>query len=477
MDFSEGCMICLEDYSHLKIPELLPCEHSICTNCRKNLSALSKECPYCRNPFEDSQIRPNNAFIRILLQQDIQILEDIKKLFNQRLDEIVDKEIEKQQETLKSIDKIEKDMINLFCILKESVIEVINDNLIAKFNVINNLDSEIEIMQNKLFDDNAPINIDMFNNDIENIREKYAKIDSNVSMKLLKSDLIIGKLGFAISQIQESINLELEDSRMALCSSSMTIKNIINKNSLQNRRPQVYYLFDPLPGLLNVYNIEKKSVMSVNHDFIVQESTIIQLHHDTICLMTSSHLLYIDSDKPTPYYVNLTKQVVGYCLGKYMGDLMIIGGEESEQTPLNRRRVMLRQNRKKWVGHASLNIPRVFATSESIKNRIYVFGGNSDCSIEYFAYGSWHLIQTKLLNTWSNILSCNDGENIYLLGGENYQSYSNSVCKFNIETLEIREVDKIINNIRKNFDTYAVYFNNEIFYNQGDKLFSYSINN
>lgn len=478
MDFSEGCMICLEDYSHSNSPDLLPCGHSICIKCRKALSITSRECPYCRGSFEDYQVHPNNAFIRILLQQDIQILEEIKKLFNQRLNEIVDKEIEKQQETLKSIEKIEKDMMNLFHILRRRVIEVIDNNVIEKFSVIDNLDSEIEMIQCKLLDDNAPINVDVFNKDIANIREKYTNIDSNVTMKMLKNDLIIGKLGLAMSQVQECINFELEDSRMALCSSRMTIQNIINKNSFQNRRKfQSYNLFDPLPGILNVYNMVEKSTRSLKHEFIVQESSIIQLHPNTICLMTPSHLLYIDSDKPNPFFVNLTKQVVGYCLGRYMGDLMIIGGEEPEQTSINRRRVLLRQNRKKWVPQASLNISRVFATSESINNRIYVFGGNSDCSIEYFANGSWYLIQTKLLNTWSNILSCNDGQNIYLLGGERYHSGSNSVCVFNIESKEIKEIDKISYNVRKGFDTYAVCVNDEIYYNEGNKLYVYKKGN
>lgn len=477
MDFSEGCMICLEDYSHSNSPDLLPCGHSICTKCRKDISSKSsRDCPYCRISFEDYQVHPNNAFIRILLQQDIQILEEIKKLFNQRLNEIVDKEIEKQQATLKSIEKVEKEMISLFHMLKKRIIEVIDDNVLAKFLVIDNLDSEIEMIQCRLLDDDAPINVDVFNKDIENIRGKYANLDSNVTMKILKADLIKGKLELAMSQVQESINLELEDSRMALCSSRITIQNIINKNSSQNRKKfQSYNLFDPLPGLLNVYNMVEKSTRSLKHDFIVQESTIIQLHPNTICLMTPSHLLYIDSDKPNPFFVNLTKQVLGYCLGRYMGDLMIIGGEESEQTPLNRRRVLLRQNRKKWVSHASLNIPRVYATSESINNRIYVFGGNSDCSIEYFANGSWFMIQTKLINTWSNILSCNDGQNIYLLGGERYHSASNSVCVFNIDTKEINEIDKISYNVRKGFDTYAVCVNDEIYYNEGNKLFVYKI--
>jgi RING-finger-containing E3 ubiquitin ligase len=387
MDFYDGCMICLESYSYSNSPKLVPCGHSMCSLCIGSIKAEYGICPYCRTPFRAEDIVPNSEFIKILIKEDIKNLTDIKNLFTTRLSEVVEVEMIKQQEIFETINDLERGISECFNTLRQQFTEIIDDSMIKQHQILKRIDDEINVLSNILSMNKGYSMIDDVKSATEKIKTKYINDDINIKLKQYQSGIFIQE----IKDLAVEFSTKLKKLELALVEIPIfsTKAPLVEMSFFQPKTAPDKFnfgnLFDPLPGLLNIYNMKRKCLESFSHNLITQDSKCYQLHHNTVCLVTESHLLYIDIEKNHVATVALNKKIQGFCLARYLGDLAMIGGEEIGDSLNSRKRAHYRERRRVWVSLGLMNIQRMHATAESIGSRyIYVIGGNPDMSIELY---------------------------------------------------------------------------------------------
>lgn len=478
MEFSDGCVICLEEYSYSSLPEILPCHHTVCSNCIASLIQDTKMCPCCRASFEKSNVQHNAVFIRMLIENDLSELQNIRILIGERVEEIIKDEIIKQQNIIEKIDKMEKEIAESFSKLRLKFEKIVEDASLKHQIFVDQIDQEINKLVEIADISNGPYPIQTIKNIKEKIKKNYINDDLKISLKLYRTGQVYEDMQkFADSLKTLALSVKLIVYEIPIFSTSRPLEEkIFFKPNFLNKNFKFSNLFDPLPGLLNIYDMSEKKVINKSDEYIKQNSICYQLHKNTICLVTDTHLLYIDSNKPEIYKTFLTKRIEGFCLGRVRGDIVFIGGIEYGRESNSARKVCQRLCRRSWVSLEMLKRERVNATAESINKYVYVIGGNPDMSIEVFDGDHWTLLPTKLSQYWSRILSCVDNDNIYLLGGENYDQKSNTVSVLNLSSNQIKNIGVVSHFVRKESDCYAVYVGNKIFYNFADKIFAYDLN-
>ena len=160
MDFSDGCPVCLEDYSHKNSPQRLPCGHTICIKCLSKILKEIQECPYCRHSFRPDEIYPNISFLSKIIEQNIENLSELKKVFKQRLNEVVHCEIIKQEQALTKINDMKSAILKEVNIITEKISNIISDAIMKQEIIIDEIDSEIELLKERLEFITVGLNID-----------------------------------------------------------------------------------------------------------------------------------------------------------------------------------------------------------------------------------------------------------------------------------------------------------------------------
>ena len=475
MEFSDGCMICLDDYSYSKIPKILPCSHTICSICLVQLSGECRECPYCRSPFTTYEIFPNNDFIKKIVENDMENLAVARRIFEERLSEIIQNEINKHEQTLRVILEIKESLIQEVENIKIKIDAIIGELLAKRFQILDDMENEINLLESRMKMGKDFIAIDVIQASSDRLRQKYVNENAKIEINSCETTQYTQKLHLVLNKLQEPMRIASIPCEIPLFSCQSTLGNPLfwprHRDRFSSRN-----LFDPLPGFVDIYNVEAQTVRPVHHEYITQDSTCFQLHPNTVCILNSSYLLYIDQDKDFVFKVPQKKNIIGYCLGRFNGDLVIIGGDELGESTHNRRKAYLRKNRKEWVSLRTLRVQRMYATAESIFNKIYVIGGNPDMSIEYFNGEYWNMLPVKLQHNWKNVSSCYDRNLIYLLGGEGEgEETSSLISVLNLETNSIREIEHMNEKVVKGFSSYCVYLDGKIYYNFGDKLYVYTL--
>ena len=472
MEFSYECMICLDDYSYTKSPKMLPCSHTICSQCICQLPAESRECPYCRSPFSPHEIFPNYELIKILTENDKNSLVVARSVFEERLAEIIQNEMNKTEQTLNLIEEIKVSLFKEVENIKIKVNVLIGELLAKKFDILEELEHEMSLFESRVKTSQGFMALDDIQASSDRLRQKYMNESAKININSCDATQYTQKLQLILNKIQEAVGINSIPNEILLFSTQSTLGNPLFSPRKSERNPS-RNLFDPLPGFVDIYNVETQTVRSFQDEHITHDSTCFQLHPNTICIVNSSYLIYIDADTARINYQK--KHIVGYCLGRFMGDLVLIGGDDGESTN-SRRKVYLRKGRKAWEPLEPLKVQRMYATAESIYNRIYVIGGNPDLSIEYYNGNFWSLMPIKLQHNWKNLVSCYNRNLIYIMGGEGDRNEASSMISvLNLETNNIREIENMNEKVVKGFNSYCVYLDGKIFYNFGDKLFVYSL--
>lgn len=473
MDFIDGCPICLEEYSYGKIPKILLCGHTICSQCLGKILTENNECPYCRTPFVPGEVFSNMSFIREIVENDVESLGQARAQFEAKLFQIVSLEVSKQQEVLNEVLQVQKSINQEVERIKEKIEKSIEEIGRQQALIMDEIETDMEFITVRVRKGKEFNALEDIENTIKKIRKKYINGDSKIELKTLETSELTQNLKIILTCLSGKSELQVVSYEVPMFQTESTLGNPLFRPRF-NDRFSARNLFDPLPGGLTIYNIVEQSAQNIPHGFITQDSTCFQLHPNTICVINPSYLLYFDSDKEFVFTVKLKSLPSGYCLGRFEGDLMVIGGElENFQT--DGKNVLLRRFRKNWETLPSLRVQRKFATAESIQNKVFVIGGNSDMTIEYFNGVDWNFLPVKLRVNWRNMLSCYSGNLIYLLGGDGAKNKDTSISVLNLETNQISEIDVMNEKAIKDFDSYCAYIDNQIYYNFGDKIFVYTL--
>jgi uncharacterized protein (UPF0212 family) len=473
----EECMICLEEYSISHMPQLLPCSHMICHICISDLSSGDLECPICRNPYKSSEITPNNDLIEKIMRDELVSFNSFHQQFENRLEEVVQSEIDKQLKCINQLNQLEIETIKTFSNLRKQLNEAMDNNSIVKHETLTKIKQDINSYSLILKD--ADLRHKEASEIVKMIEQKYLNNDVTLNLKVFSCEAFQKTLN-EITLMTSQAKVLVQDKSVCLFSKS-TVELVYERPAERRgatNRVNLYtarILFNPMDQNLKMFNMKKRESLSFPHQFIQKESKCIHLHPETVCVVTPDHILYIDINDMSLYYVHFKRLWVGFCLGRHKGDLALIGGSRMNSDHPGRE-VLVRYKRKEWNNLPELNQERMYATCESLYNKIYVFGGNIDLSIEVFYMNRWRVLQVKLQSSYSHIVSCSDNNFVYLLGGVTETNEVNRVIyRFDSDHLTIAALDTIEYELISDCNVSACLFNNQIFYNTGDSLFQYDL--
>lgn len=471
----EECVICLEEYSNKHIPQLLPCSHMICDKC---LAGVPNEldCPLCRNPCNKSEIIPNFDLFSKLMKENLLNLNHLQKQFEARLEEVVQSEIDKQLNCISKLNSLEKELVEKISKLKKKMSKLMDYNTSVKIQTMMKIEDDIVLVSSQLKQNLDILDFDEVSKQLKLIEKKYKEEDIMISLKTFEYDLVNIELEKILKNIL--VNFEFKANERHLCLFSENTVRLVHENPI--RRINNFYaskiLFNPSDKKLSLMNMDKKEKSEFRNNLIQSDSICYQLHPNTVCVTTSSNILYLDLNDNSIYTAPFRFNWESFCLGRFKGDLVIIGGANNRSS--SGQEVLFLFKRKEWKALPPLLKPRQNATSESINNRIFVFGGNPDMTIEYFNFYNWQILSCRLKSAYSYIVSCTDTSSIYLLGGFTLNNSTNmEIFKFDTQSQTLNSLEKIHYEIFKTPNCSACCVKNEIYYNIGSEIFQYTLEN
>ena len=137
---------------------------------------------------------------------------------------------------------------------------------------------------------------------------------------------------------------------------------------------------------------------------------------------------------------------------------------------------LYRFKRREWMALPQLREQRMYASCECMHNKIFVFGGNYEMTIEVFYANSWTVLPVRLQSAFSHMVTCTDHDSIYILGGITPKNeISKTIYQFNISDSSLTALDSIDYELISDSNVSACWVNNQIFYNIGESLYQYEI--
>ena len=476
MDYDkEECVICLEEYSNLHIPQTLPCSHMICDSCVANIPSENWECPLCRNPCTKSQIVPNFDLLSKLMGENLTNLNSLQKQFEERLDQVVQPELDKQLLCISLINKLEKEMIDFFSKIREKLNVIMNYNTGIKVTTLMRIEDDIGMISHHIKEDLGSLDFAEISKKLELVEKKYKERDIMISLRLFDCDFWTREAERICEITKNGFNINTHDQPLCLFGENSVRLVHSTANNFRHLRPNIpTFLFNPRAGNLTLMNMEKREKDEREIDLVDNDSVCYQLHPNTVCVVSNSQVIYIDVYDRSLKIVNMNFRREDFCLGRYKGDLTIIGGTCSSGS--NGHEVTYLYKRKEWISLPKLQKSRLNAASESLNNQIYVFGGNPDLTIEVYNNGFWKLLPIKLCSSYSYIVSCLDSSSIYLLGGFTLENTTNmTIYKFDTKNNSIKPLETIDYEVFKTSNCSACFVDNKIFYNIGDSIYQFNL--
>ena len=474
----EECAICLEEYSSTHMPQLLPCSHNICSVCIETLPTNEQICPLCRNPYTRTEITPNFDLIEKIMKAEYSSLGSLQLQFEKRLDEMVQIEIDKQLKCINMLNQIENQLIELFSGIRKKLNDAMDFNSIVKHNTMIKLREDIDTFATILKQFNFRYNETA--DYVKVLENKYKEADIDLVLSVFDTESIQNDLKEISIRVFKLQDFPIKDSQVSLFGKT-SVPLVYTSPSSQrttSNRHNMYLskiLFNPGHQNLTMYNMQKQTSINYPHNYIRKESRCIHLHPQTVCVVTPDHILYIDIEDETHQVVYFRSLWEGFCLGRYKGDLTIIGGNRlASECP--GQEALYRFKRREWMALPQLREQRMYASCECMHNKIFVFGGNYEMTIEVFYANSWTVLPVRLQSAFSHMVTCTDHDSIYILGGITPKNeISKTIYQFNISDSSLTALDSIDYELISDSNVSACWVNNQIFYNIGESLYQYEI--